>query len=118
MPTSNTTNISNASCAFACPLAKCTANDKERESRRREEEREREGGRGREGERRRGREGERRREREGERRREREGGRGREREKGGNLSYLKRDVLTVLQSNHLLSPVQKVCVVDDIGPEL
>ena len=61
----------NASCAFACPLAKCTANDKERESRRREEGREGEGGRRRE------REGEGRREREGERGREGEGGRGR-----------------------------------------
>ena len=65
-----------------------------------------------------GREGGREKEREGGREKEREGGREREREKGGNLSYLKRDVLTVLQSNHLLSPVQKVCVVDDIGPEL
>ena len=61
----------NASCAFACPLAKCTANDKERESRRRE------GGRGKEGEGEREREGERGREREGERGREGEGGRGR-----------------------------------------
>ena len=85
--------LANASCIFACPLTKCTTNDKQRESRRREEE----GG------------------------RERVEGRGREREgerEGGKLSYLKRDVLTILQSNHLLSPVQKVCVVDNVGPKL
>lgn len=51
--------------------------------------------------------------------RKREGGREREGEReGGKLSYLKRDVLTILQSNHLLSPVQKVCVIDNIGPKL
>ena len=47
--------LANASCIFACPLAKCTTNDKQRESRRREEEGgrkgEREEGRERKGER-------------------------------------------------------------------